>query len=108
SISCYDQIKELPSLKEFFPEFKEVPSQTLQEVVERVDKAFQNFFRKVKRGEKPGYPRFKSFNRYHSFTLKQAGWEHVDKKLKIKKIGNFKIFLSLLRWTPLFSGPSNV
>ena len=94
SISCYDQIKELPSLKKFFPEFKEVPSQTLQEVVERVDKAFQNFFRKVKRGEKPGYPRFKSFNRYHSFTLKQAGWEYVDKKLKIKKIGNFKIFLS--------------
>ncbi|MCK4617711.1 helix-turn-helix domain-containing protein, partial [Candidatus Aerophobetes bacterium] len=34
SISCYDQIKELPSLKEFFPEFKQVPSQTLQEVVE--------------------------------------------------------------------------
>jgi len=94
SISCYDQIKELPSLKKFFPEFKEVPSQTLQEVVERVDKAFQNFFRKVKRGEKSGYPRFKSFNRYHSFTLKQAGWEYVDKKLKIKKIGNFKIFLS--------------
>ncbi|GAH26310.1 unnamed protein product [marine sediment metagenome] len=94
SISRYDQIKELPSLKKFFPEFKEVPSQTLQEVVERVDKAFQSFFSRVKKGEKPGYPRFKSFNRYHSFTLKQAGWEYVDKKLKIKKIGNFKIFLS--------------
>ncbi|GAH16852.1 unnamed protein product, partial [marine sediment metagenome] len=80
--------------KKFFPEFKEVPSQTLQEVVERVDKAFQNFFRKVKRGEKPGYPRFKSFNRYHSFTLKQAGWKLACKELRINKIGSFKLFLS--------------
>ena len=94
SISCYDQIKELPSLKKFFPEFKQVPSQTLQEVVERVDKAFKNFFRRVERGKKPGYPRFKSFNRYDSFTLKQAGWKLVGKELQINKIGTFKLFLS--------------
>jgi len=93
SISCYSQIKELPDLKKGFPEFNQVPSQTLQEVVERVNKAFQNFFRRVKNGEKPGYPRFKSSNRYQSFTLKQAGWELTDKKLKIKKIGDFKIVL---------------
>jgi len=93
SISCYDQIKELPSLKKAFPEFKQVPSQTLQEVIERVNKAYQSFFRRIKEGEKPGYPRFKSSNRYHSFTLKQAGWQLVDSKLKIKKIGDFKIVL---------------
>lgn len=94
SISGYDQVYELPSLKKFFPEFKKVPSQTLQEVVERVNRAFQNFFRRVKNGEKPGYPRFKSFNRYDSFTLKQTGWKLVNKELKIKNIGSFKLFLS--------------
>ena len=94
SISGYDQIKELPSLKKFFPELKEVPSQTLQEVVERVDKAFQNFFSRVKKGEKSGYPRFKSFDRYDSFTLKQAGWKLIGKELQINKIGSFKLFLS--------------
>jgi len=93
SISGYDQVYELPSLKKFFPQFKKVPSQTLQEVVERVNKAFQNFFRRVKQGQKPGYPRFKSFNHYHSFTLKQAGWKLTNNQLKIKKIGDFKIVL---------------
>ena len=34
-------------------------SQVLQNVSDRVDKAFKNFFRRVKNGEKPGYPRFK-------------------------------------------------
>lgn len=94
SISGYDQTYELPALKKFFPEFKKVPSQTLQEVVERVNRAFQNFFRRVKRNEKPGYPRFKSFNRYDSFTLKRTGWKLVDRKLEINKIGSFKLFLS--------------
>jgi len=93
SVSSYQQKMELPSFKKFFPEFKQVPSQTLQDVVERVDRAFQNFFRRVKRGEKPGYPRFKSSRRYHSFTLKQCGWKLTDKKLIISKIGSFKIIL---------------
>lgn len=94
SISYYDQKKELPIFKKFFPEFKGVPSQTLQDVIQRVDRAFQNFFRRVKNSEKPGYPRFKSFNRYDSFTLTQAGWKLIGRKLQIKKIGCFKLFLS--------------
>ncbi len=94
SISGYDQVYELPSLKKFFPQFKKVPSQTLQEVVERVNKAFQNFFRRVKNGEKPGYPRFKPFGRYDSLTLKQAGWKLIGKELQVSKIGSFKLFLS--------------
>ncbi|MQY58622.1 MAG: transposase [Clostridia bacterium] len=94
SISGYDQVYELPSLKKFFPQFRKVPSQTLQEVVERVNRAFQNFFRRVNNGEKPGYPRFKSFGRYDSLTLKQAGWKLVGKELQISKIGDFKLFLS--------------
>lgn len=94
SISGYDQVYELPSLKKFFPQFREVPSQTLQEVAERVNKGFQNFFRRARNGEKPGYPRFKSFGRYDSFTLKQAGWKLTDKELQVSKIGSFKLFFS--------------
>jgi len=93
SISKYDQIKQLPELKNGFPRFNKVPSQTLQDVVERVDKAFLGFFRRIKSGEKPGYPRFKGYNRYDSFTLKQAGWKLKDNKLIISKIGTFKIIL---------------
>ena len=93
SISKFNQIKQLPDLKKAFPEFNKVPSQTLQDVIERVDKAFQGFFRRIKSGEKPGYPRFKSYNRYDSFTLKQAGWKLEGNKLIISKIGSFKTIL---------------
>ena len=94
SISCYAQMKKLPSLKKEFPEYKKVNSQTLQDVIQRLDRAYQNFFRRVKNGKKPGFPRFKSKNRYDSFTLKQTGYKLEDKYFFIKNIGRFKIFLS--------------
>jgi putative transposase len=49
--------------------------QVLQDVVLRVDRAFQAFFRRVKAGETPGYPRFHGRDRYHSFSYPQVG-EH--------------------------------
>jgi len=94
SISCYTQMRKLPSLKRKFPEYKKVNSQTLQDVVQRLDRAYQNFFRRIKNGEKPGFPRFKGENRYDSFTLKQTGYRLQGRHLFIKNIGRFKIFLS--------------
>ena len=91
SVSSYTQLKQLPELKETFPDFKRVPSQSLQDVVERLDKAFQSFFRRIKSGDTPGYPRFKGFGRYDSLTLKQAGWELEGSKLVVKKLGTFKV-----------------
>lgn len=94
SISCYSQIKQLPELKASLPEYREVGSQVLQEVLERLDKAYQGFFRRVKNGDKPGFPRFKGRDRYDSFTLKQAGWKLEGKYLSIRNIGRFKLRLS--------------
>lgn len=58
SLNYYDQASELKEVKECLPEYKYIHSQVLQDVLKRVDKAFQNFFRRVKLGEKPGYPHF--------------------------------------------------
>ncbi|PIQ27004.1 transposase, partial [bacterium (Candidatus Blackallbacteria) CG18_big_fil_WC_8_21_14_2_50_49_26] len=44
TLTTYSQSNELPELKAAFPEFKQVGSQVLQDVVERVGKAFQGFF----------------------------------------------------------------
>src|SRR5215467_11129946 len=55
SVDYYQQKAELPSIKAEMPEYAEVHSQVLQEVVRRVDRAFQAFFRRVKAGETPGY-----------------------------------------------------
>ena len=56
SLSRYTQEAELKELRAAFPEYAEVHSQVLQDVVQRVDRAFQAFFRRVKAGETPGYP----------------------------------------------------
>jgi len=94
SISVWQQMKKLPALKKAFPDYKQVGSQTLQDVIQRLDKSYQGFFRIVKTGEKAGFPRFKGVNRYHSFTLKQSGWKIKGKYLIIKNIGKFKIKFS--------------
>jgi putative transposase len=62
------QQNELPALKKEFPEFKEVHSQVLQDCLQRLDDAFQRFFRK-----EAGYPHYKSKDRYVSFTFPQPG-----------------------------------
>lgn len=93
SVSYYTQNKQLPEIKEDRPEFKDIHSQVLQYVLTRVDKAMDNFFRRVKNGEKPGYPRFKSGDRYDSFTYTQRGFEIIKGKLNLSKIGRVKIKL---------------
>lgn len=54
SLSFYTQKKELPILKKVLPEFKGVHSQVLQNVLERLDKAYQAFFRRLKSGSSIG------------------------------------------------------
>lgn len=76
-------------------ELKEVHSQVLQEVLFRVEKAYKSFFRRVKTGEKPGYPRCKGINQYNSLTYTQFGKGHgasfEEGKLSLSKIGLVKI-----------------
>ncbi|WP_243029298.1 RNA-guided endonuclease InsQ/TnpB family protein, partial [Thermus altitudinis] len=73
SITLYEQKRCLPEIRAALPEYKLVHSQVLQDVIQKVDRAFQGFFRRVKKGQKPGYPRFKGKGRYDSFTFPQAG-----------------------------------
>lgn len=80
------------------PQVKEVHSQPAQEVLFRVERAFNNFFRRVKSGEKqPGYPRYKGPGQYKSLTFTQfgdgLGASFQNGKLKLSKIGLVKIKL---------------
>jgi len=94
ALSCYDQQSELPYLKKQFPEFEEVYSQVLQDVLKRLDRAFDSFFRRVKeQNGRAGCPRFKGKNRYHSFTYPQSGFSLGENTLFLSKIGDIKIRL---------------
>jgi len=80
SVNYYQQKAELPGIKADLPEYGEVNGQVLQDVVQRVDCAFQAFFRRVKAGETPGFPRFHGRARYNSCTYPQVG-EHGGARL---------------------------
>lgn len=76
SISYYDQQNALPAIKPFRPELVELGSHALQETLRRLDRAFQAFFRRVKAGQSPGFPRFKSGSQFSGFAYPDpAGWE---------------------------------
>lgn len=61
--------------------------------LDRLQKAYNNFFGRVKRGETPGYPRFKSKSRFDSVQYASGGFQ-VDiaqRRIKIHGIGNIRI-----------------
>jgi putative transposase len=81
-------------------------SQVLQDVLLRVDRAYQAFFRRIQQGETPGYPRYQGANRYHAFTYPQYGNGAMldGGLLSLSKIG--RISLQLHR--PLEGVPKTV
>src|SRR5437588_2757359 len=99
-VSYYDSKARIPILKAERPSLKNVHSQVLQNVTERVELAFQGFFRRIREhAEEPGYPRFKGKGRYDSFTFTQSGFSIVsasqaashDDRVSLSKIGAIKM-----------------
>ncbi|MBT9151546.1 MAG: hypothetical protein DDT40_01742 [candidate division WS2 bacterium] len=89
-----DQQVILKNDKSNFEFLTDIHSQVLQDVLFRVDKAFKSFFRRVKEGEKAGYPRFKGESRYDSITYPQEpAFQIIPKGLKLSKVGTVKIKL---------------
>ena len=95
SVSKSDQEKMAIRYRQTFPQAKTVFSQTLQTVADDLDKAFKAFFRRVKAGEKPGYPRFKGRNRFHSYAFKQFG---VGARLDGRRLKLYGIGRIAVRW----------
>ena len=96
SISLYETNKILTQWKQDRPELKQVYAQILQNVQVRVDLTLKAFFRRVKSGEAPGYPRFKGKDRYDSFTYPQAekgGFKFAGDSLHLSKIGDVRVVL---------------
>jgi len=74
----FAQNNQLPELKQQLPEYQTVNAQVLQDVVLRLDKTYQNFFRRCQAGLGKGFPRFKSKDRYGSFTHPQFSDNWID------------------------------
>ncbi len=95
SMSFYDQSAELRLLRASGLLDTTTNFWSQQDVLKRLDRAFQAFFRRVKAGEMPGYPRFRSRSRYDSLTWSFAGnaggCKIKDGRLALQGIGRIKI-----------------
>lgn len=67
-----------------FAYIREIGSQAVQDVTDRIDRAYNLFFANLKRKKKASPPKFKRVRRYKSFTLKQAGWKLDEAVGKIR------------------------
>ena len=69
SITLYQQYLWLTDLRRLLPQYRALHVALLRGPLQRLDRARQAFFRRVKAGEKPGYPRFRSRRRYDCLEL---------------------------------------
>src|SRR5260370_11304619 len=73
SLTRYQQEAELKDLRAELPEYASIHSHVLQDVLARLDKTYQAFFRRLSHGEKPGFPRFHGRDRYQPLGHQRDG-----------------------------------
>ncbi|MDP6627184.1 MAG: transposase [Methanopyri archaeon] len=93
-ISYFEQQHNLVKMKKVNYHLAQVNAQVLQDVARRIKRSFDGFFRRVKNGETPGYPRFKGRGWYKSFTYPQHKKSFRIKRgrLSLSKIGAVRMF----------------
>lgn len=86
-IGLYDQFAELTELRKD-DHFRKIAVDIQREPLRRLDRAFKAFFRRCKSGEKPGFPRFRSWRRYDSFLFNLP--RILENRIRIPNLGWFK------------------
>ena len=94
TISKYDLMKRLPSLKAANPWLKEVDAIALQSAIENMDAAYQNFFRGIKSGKRVGFPKFKSKKRSKAAYHTKQNIQVADRAVRLPKVGWVKCRVS--------------
>jgi putative transposase len=75
-LNCNKLQAHIAKLRKRNPFWQSVGSQAVQDICQRIERAYQLFFQQHKKGAKP--PNFKKVKRYKSFTLKQAGYKFLS------------------------------
>lgn len=94
SIGFVEQSRQLTEARRELPWLATMNALAQHEVLRRLDRAFQAFFRRTKAGESPGYPRYRSFARFDSITWAKhrdgCRAEH-GKRLYLQGVGPVKV-----------------
>lgn len=93
SLNYYNQANELKELRREISEVALLNYSATQDMLRRLDKSFKSFFRRVKNGEKAGFPRFKGYDRFNSLTFPTYGdgIKIKGNRLYIQNVGLVKI-----------------
>ncbi len=92
----YSQKKKLPLLKKTHPHYSDIHSQVLQDVVKRVKVTFDRILRGDSNGKRSGRPRFKSRDRYRTFTYPQIKDDCISRSvISLPKLGSIKLILHI-------------
>lgn len=91
NIYMFDQAKQLAELRQSDDAWGNVPSDVLRSSLTRLDRSYKAFFRRIKDGGKPGFPRFKSKHRYRSFSFDYV--KVTKSRVHIPKLGHVKFSL---------------
>lgn len=90
----YEQKKDLLISKQLYPEYADLHSQVLQNVVERVKKAYERYTKLDSSGKRSGKPRYKKVGRYRSFTYPQLKNNSIQgNRINLPKIGLLTMIL---------------
>lgn len=83
-----------------FPWYNEVSSRVTRNAIDDLDNAFRHFFRRVKLGQKPGFPRFKKKGVGDAFALREAAKFDVEgRTLRIERLNSRIKLRQPLRFT---------
>lgn len=105
----YSQKRDLVNSKNLFPEYKDLPSHSLQDVIARVEKAFDRWLSGDSNGKRSGKPRFKGQGRFRSIAFpdpikpdhiqgssvwgKKLLSPELSRFIQLPKIGRLKLIL---------------
>lgn len=93
-IGFYAQSKQIKEIRRDRPELGVLPFDAAEVCLKRLHLAFEAFFRRMKAGQAPGYPRFRARARFDSMTFRGCGWKLEGNRLTLQGIGTLKLFLS--------------
>jgi putative transposase len=92
-ITCYDQTLSLKEIRNYDEQFINCNYSSLQQTLRRLDKAYKAFFSRIKKGETPGFPRFKNKNQFNTIQYASIGdgCQIKNNKLYLQNIGEIKV-----------------
>lgn len=94
--NVFEQGRWLTIQRRLNPHWGQVNATSSEQTLRRLDKSFKAFFARVKRGEKPGFPRFKGRDQFESFVLRggnHGGYRISGSKVRVSGIGTIRLRL---------------